>query len=113
IAAGRESLAVIRRRQQQVPSEEAMLAEALDDDFSDQPAKSSLRAAESAELWRAFSALPPGSQLLMQLLFADPQPGYQEIAALTGMPIGSIGPTRARCLAALRAHILERSGALE
>ena len=79
-----------------------MLAEALDDDFSDQPAKSSLRAAESAELWRAFSGLPARSQSLLRLLFADPQPSYQEIAALTGMPLGSIGPTRARCLKELR-----------
>jgi hypothetical protein len=51
--------------------------------------------------------------LLLQLLFADPQPGYQEIAALIGMPIGSIGPTRARCLAVLRAYIQERPGVLE
>jgi RNA polymerase sigma factor (sigma-70 family) len=100
--AGRESLAVIRRGQRQVPSEEATLIEALDDDFSDEPAETTLRAAQSEELWRAFSTLPPRSQLLLRLLFADPQPSYQEIATLTGMPIGSIGPTRARCLQELR-----------
>jgi RNA polymerase sigma factor (sigma-70 family) len=100
--AGRESLAVIRRRQRQVPLEEAALNEVLDGDFSDQPADSMLRGAQSEELWRAFSALPVRSQLLLRLLFADPQPSYQEIATLTGMPIGSIGPTRARCLRELR-----------
>jgi RNA polymerase sigma factor (sigma-70 family) len=100
--AGRESLAVIRRGQRQVPSEESTLTEALDDDVSDEPADRTLRAAESAELWRAFSALPARSQLMLRLLFADPQPSYQEIATLTGMPIGSIGPTRARCLQELR-----------
>jgi RNA polymerase sigma factor (sigma-70 family) len=100
--AGRESLAVIRRGQRQVPSEESTLREALDDDYSDEPAERTLRAAESVELWKAFSALPARSQLVLRLLFADPQPSYQEIATLTGMPIGSIGPTRARCLQELR-----------
>jgi RNA polymerase sigma factor (sigma-70 family) len=100
--AGHESLAVIRRRQRQVPLEETTLYEVLDGDFSDQPAESVLRDAQSEELWRAFSALPVRSQLLLRLLFADPQPSYQEIATLTGMPIGSIGPTRARCLRELR-----------
>jgi RNA polymerase sigma factor (sigma-70 family) len=100
--AGRESLAVIKRRQRQVPSEEATLSQALDDDMSDQPVECMLRAAQSEELWRAFSTLPERSQLLLRLLFADPQPSYQEIATLTGMPIGSIGPTRARCLRELR-----------
>jgi RNA polymerase sigma factor (sigma-70 family) len=106
--AGRESLAVIRRSQRQVPLEEATVNELLDGDFSDQPAEVMLRCAQSEELWRAFSALPVRSQLLLRLLFADPQPSYQEIAALTGMPIGSIGPTRARCLRELR-ELLENS----
>lgn len=100
--ASRECLALIRRRQQQVPLEEGVLTEALDVDLSDGPAESTLRAAESEELWRAFSKLPARSQLLLRLLFADPQPSYQEIASATGMPVGSIGPTRARCLQELR-----------
>jgi RNA polymerase sigma factor (sigma-70 family) len=109
--AGRESLAVIRRGKRQVPSEEDTLNAALDDDnFSDQPAERTLRAAESAELWRAFSGLPARSQLLLRLLFSDPQPSYQEIATLTGMPIGSIGPTRARCLQELRQLLNDGNG---
>ena len=56
-------------------------------------------------LWDAFSKLPARSQSLLRLLFADPQPSYQEIAALTGMPLGSIGPTRARCLQELRERL--------
>ena len=103
--AGRESLAVIRRRKWLVPMEETSLNETPNGDVSDQPAESMLRAAESAELWSAFSELAPRSQLLLRLLFADPQPSYQEIAALTGMPLGSIGPTRARCLQELRERL--------
>src|SRR6266480_3006314 len=96
--AGRESLAVIRRRRRLAPLDEAALSGTPDEDLSDQPAESLLRAAESTELWRAFSELPTRSQSLLRLLFADPQPSYQEIATLTGMPLGSIGATRARCL---------------
>jgi DNA-directed RNA polymerase specialized sigma24 family protein len=43
------------------------------------------------------------------MLVADPQPSYEEISAALQMPIGSIGPTRARSLERLRRE-LERDG---
>lgn len=47
---------------------------------------------------------------LLHLIFLDAsEPSYEEISALLGMPKGSIGPTRNRCLAQLRA-ILEGLG---
>jgi RNA polymerase sigma factor (sigma-70 family) len=55
-------------------------------------------------LWRAFSRLPVQHQGVLRLLTADPPPSYQEIAAALDMPIGSIGPTRARALARLRSE---------
>ena len=39
------------------------------------------------------------------MLAADPAPSYEEIGAALDMPIGSIGPTRARALARLRRAI--------
>jgi DNA-directed RNA polymerase specialized sigma24 family protein len=36
---------------------------------------------------------------------ADPAPSYDEVAAALDMPVGSIGPTRGRCLEQLR-HLL-------
>jgi DNA-directed RNA polymerase specialized sigma24 family protein len=33
---------------------------------------------------------------------SDPPPGYAEVSAALGIPVGSIGPTRARCLNRLR-----------
>ncbi len=33
---------------------------------------------------------------------AEPTPSYEEISAALDMPIGSIGPTRGRCLERLR-----------
>jgi RNA polymerase sigma factor (sigma-70 family) len=53
-------------------------------------------------LWKAFTALPPRCQRLLRVLIADPAPSYQQVAASLQMPIGSIGPTRARCLSRLR-----------
>jgi RNA polymerase sigma factor (sigma-70 family) len=53
-------------------------------------------------LQQALCDLPKRHRELMEALFAEPAPGYAEIAARLGVPIGSIGPIRARCLARLR-----------
>jgi RNA polymerase sigma factor (sigma-70 family) len=75
------------------------------------PVEGNLLAAERDEaLWSAFRRLPARDQALLQMLVADPQPSYEEIAATLEMPIGSIGPTRGRALARLRCE-LERSKA--
>jgi RNA polymerase sigma factor (sigma-70 family) len=57
---------------------------------------------------QAMSHLPPQWQRLMQMLMADPPVSYAEISDQLGLPIGSIGPTRGRCLAKLRV-LLEAS----
>ena len=46
--------------------------------------------------------LRPEHRQLLLLLVADPQLSYKEISRRLGIPIGSIGPTRARCLRRLR-----------
>jgi DNA-directed RNA polymerase specialized sigma24 family protein len=43
----------------------------------------------------------------MRLLVEDDRPNYREISRKLGMPIGSIGPTRARILARLRTALEE------
>lgn len=50
----------------------------------------------------ALSCLPNRSQRLLELLMADPPTSYTEISDELGIPVGSIGPTRGRCLARLR-----------
>ena len=55
-----------------------------------------------AALWRAFSQLDEFCQRLLRVLTADPAPSYSEVSGSLGIKIGSIGPTRARCLAKLR-----------
>ena len=55
-----------------------------------------------ARLWEAFDALPDPCRALLRALIADPAPSYAEVSAALGMPIGSIGPRRSRCLEGLR-----------
>src|ERR1700733_5835646 len=61
-----------------------------------------LDAARAERLWRALAELSPQCSQLLRVLMASPPPSYIEVAAALGMPVGSIGPTRARCLQRLR-----------
>jgi RNA polymerase sigma factor (sigma-70 family) len=63
------------------------------------PAEQELLVAEQqAALRDAFARLPPACQQLLTLLIADPPVPYAEISAKLGIPAGSIGPSRRRCL---------------
>jgi RNA polymerase sigma factor (sigma-70 family) len=100
--ARRECLSVLRQRTRVVP-----MGDALPDPVADQPEHDSALFAEErdASLWAAFERLRPSDQALLRLLMADPAPSYEEIHAALGMPIGSIGPTRARALERLRREV--------
>jgi RNA polymerase sigma factor (sigma-70 family) len=63
-----------------------------------------LQAECHAALREAFTHLPPSCQQLLTLLMADPPIPYAEISARLGIPVGSIGPTRNRCLDKLRRY---------
>jgi RNA polymerase sigma factor (sigma-70 family) len=68
-------------------------------------AEDELLAAElSSALREAFAHLPPCCQQLLALLIEDPPVSYAEISARLGIPVGSIGPSRGRCLDKLRRH---------
>jgi RNA polymerase sigma factor (sigma-70 family) len=61
-----------------------------------------LRAERHDALRQAFTFLPPDCQRLISMLVDDPPAPYAEISARLRIPIGSIGPNRARCLDKLR-----------
>ena len=61
-----------------------------------------LTAERYAALWEAFASLPPCCQSLITLLLEDPPLPYAAISARLGISIGSIGPSRSRCLDKLR-----------
>jgi RNA polymerase sigma factor (sigma-70 family) len=50
----------------------------------------------------ATNALPDRPRALIDALYLNPCGGYADLARRTGMPIGSIGPTRLRTLRCLR-----------
>lgn len=61
-----------------------------------------LVAERNAALRAAFAELPPRWQRLLSMLISDPPYSYAEISATLHIPVGSIGPQRARCLGRLR-----------
>lgn len=70
--------------------------------FDADPALAVLNADESRRLWQAVDDLDEPCRSLLRLLVTAPESGYARIAARLGMPIGSVGPTRGRCLGRLR-----------
>jgi RNA polymerase sigma factor (sigma-70 family) len=55
-----------------------------------------------AALRAAFAELPLRCRQLLSMLISDPPHSYSEISNVLEIPIGSIGPERARCLQRLR-----------
>ena len=100
--ARRECLRKIRAAAREVPDDDLP-----EPDLAETPALDGrlLRAERDAALWSAFRRLRPSDQALLRMLVVDPQPSYEEIGAALDMPIGSIGPTRARALERLRREL--------
>ncbi len=94
----RECLGVLRRDSRTVATNGLEDIPAASDPLDD----ALLRNERDTALWRAFAALPPRCRALLRVLMADPPPTYAEVSAALDLPVGSIGPTRKRCLALLR-----------
>jgi RNA polymerase sigma factor (sigma-70 family) len=100
VTARRESWQVSRRSGRTIPTDTEA---ALSDREADEDVDHDILARERHDLLRqAFETLHPRCQRLLRLLAADPAPAYVDVAAALDMAIGSIGPTRARCLDCLR-----------
>lgn len=101
-----ESLRLLRRadRSRPVPDDEFDAA----DDHAEQGETAVLLAERDEQLWAAVDELEERCRRLLRVLMADPPPSYDEVSAALDLPIGSIGPTRGRCLARLRANLHTR-----
>lgn len=95
-----ESLAVIRRSSRTQPTEDTWL-EVIDPDAPDLDATLISTERERA-LWQAIAMIGERCQRLLRVMMSDPVPSYQEVSAALDLPIGSIGPTRQRCMESLR-----------
>jgi RNA polymerase sigma factor (sigma-70 family) len=60
---------------------------------------------ENSLLWQALGRLPERCQKLLRIVAWEPRPDYSAVAESMEMPIGSIGPTRRRCLDKLRVEL--------
>lgn len=108
----REALALIRREGRTRPVGELHEQAEVDVDGARTSVEDTVvDALDGAErrrqLYAAFAELGEPCQQLLRLLTADPPLEYATISEVIGRPIGSIGPTRGRCLDKLRV-LLER-----
>jgi RNA polymerase sigma factor (sigma-70 family) len=63
-----------------------------------EPEPELLAAERRALLFGALAGLPDRQRRLMRMLVLRPELSYEEVGRRLAMPVGSIGPTRARCL---------------
>lgn len=111
-AARRECLQCLRSAGRAVPTDDIDQLEGPP--ARDNPTEEAILRAEQEQenaeravaLWRAVSRLPARCHQLIRVLMASPPPSYAEVAAALGLPVGSIGPTRARCLQTLREQLV-------
>ena len=102
--ARRECLRVLRAAQRLQASGHVPDIENIPDQHAPIAEQELLTAERHAALREAFTCLPSRCQQLMVLLLEDPPLPYAQISARLGIPAGSIGPSRARCLNKLRRH---------
>ena len=96
-----ESLRVLRLAKRTVPSaDDNLLDHAVIDDVSVDALLSS--AETNTKLWELFATLPTRCQLILRMLLEEEPLSYRDLGEVLSMPVGSIGPTRARCLEHLR-----------
>jgi len=108
-SARREAWRAGRQASRERPVEDQVLAYGLPDHES--PEEQVILEDEAEALRRALGQLPERCQKLLRIVAAGPRPNYNDVAETLGMPVGSIGPTRGRCLEKLR-HELTLVGGL-
>jgi RNA polymerase sigma factor (sigma-70 family) len=107
---GRECLRVLREAARAVPVEDVGAVVAEKGAGPEQVTLARITRAQQHEaVSAALATLDPRRRALLLELFADDGRTYARIARDAGIPVGSIGPTRARALAQLR-RALERRG---
>ncbi len=96
--ARRHALRTLERRKRLVQPDADWEARS-DDADAEADVVASLR---GAHVWASLHAMGPPCDGLLRALFSDPQPTYDEVSVRLGLPVGAIGPTRARCLDKLK-----------
>jgi RNA polymerase sigma factor (sigma-70 family) len=95
----REAVRMLRKRSIEIPDEDH---EEQSDRSEDGPEETAMAADEHVRLRAALERLPERCRRLLRVIAASDEANYSEVAAALDMPVGSIGPTRSRCLERLR-----------
>lgn len=93
-----ECLALLRHKSRHVPTDRTLFVDVDEPEVG----TSLIDAERRAAAREAIEQLSDRDRTLLSMLFSDPPTPYQEISSTLGIPVGSIGPTRARCLARAR-----------
>jgi RNA polymerase sigma factor (sigma-70 family) len=104
--ARREAWRVAKATGRGIPVDDDELDRRLPEEES--PESEVVRRDGDDRLWGAVERLSERCQALLRIVAFEHRPDYTSIAANLGMPVGSIGPTRGRCLQKLRALIDDR-----
>jgi len=106
-----ECLRVLRHARRQIPVGDDLFTMALSQQSPTSSIEDDVLVAErKAAVKEAVATLPVNHRSLIELLMADPAPSYEEVSAILRIPVGSIGPTRGRCLAKLRTRLEAAEG---
>ena len=103
--ARRESLRLLRKAQREIPDSEetdqnvSFFGDAEDDG---DPEAALVAEQDRSDLWQAFATLSERCRNLLRVVAVTPLESYAAVAEALGMRVGSIGPTRSRCLEHLK-----------
>ncbi len=108
-----ESLSVLRRRgREHLVRDEDLGGRTADLDAIDLDA-ALLADERDAQLWLCLARLSERCQRLLRILMACDRPSYAAVSEALDVPIGSIGPTRMRCLRTLRGFVADSGYAFD
>lgn len=95
-----EAIRMSRYRSRERPTEDTAVEEPAAD--RDHPEIALLLDEERRGVLRAFTQLSHRCQRILRVLAACPVTSYEDVAKELDMPVGSLGPTRGRCLKQMR-----------
>ena len=98
----RDSWGSSARGHREEPSSYADVRDEESDERAPSPEDTVLGDVDDRLVWQHFASLPERCQSLLRVIAFAERPDYASVAQALGMPVGSIGPTRGRCLAKLR-----------
>lgn len=101
-ATRREALRTLHRRAREQPIDDPALGDGLWLGAGERPENAALAAERRTVLRDAVAALPSRQRRLLTMLIDEPDVSYREISTRLQMPVGSVGPIRARGLARLK-----------